>query len=92
MGKKRYLVLFLAFLVVMTLLTVFGKNGLLHVFRLKRELEKLTEVNQSVQLENATLLEEINYLRDHEGYLELQAHRQGLVKEGEIVFQLREDH
>ncbi len=91
MRKKKFLGLFLAFVLVMTLVTVFGESGLLHVFRLKRELEKLTEINQSIRLENEALREEITYLRNHEGYLEQQAHRQGLVKEGEIVFQFREE-
>lgn len=92
MRKKKYLVLLLAFVLVMTLVTVFGENGLLHVFRLKRELGKLSEINIAIRIENEDLLEEIKYLRNHEGYLELQAHRQGLVKEGEIVFQFREDY
>lgn len=88
---KKYLFLFLAFVLVMALVTVFGKNGLLHVLRLERKLKRLNETNQSIRLENAELLEEIDYLRNHEGYLELQAHRQGLVKDGEIVFQFKED-
>lgn len=91
MRRKRYLVFLLAFVLVMVLVTVFGENGLLHVYRLKREVEKLTEINQSIRLENADLMEEIKYLRNHEGYLELQAHKLGLVREGEIVFQFRGD-
>ncbi len=87
--KKRYVFLLLAFVLVMALVTVFGESGLLHVFRLKGELEKLIEVNQSLRLENADLMEEIEYLKNHNGYLELQAHRQGLVREGEIVFRFR---
>jgi cell division protein FtsB len=90
--NKRVLVILLAFALVMTLLTVFGENGLLHSLRLKRELERLGEANESIRLENADLLEDIEHLRDHEGYLELQAHRQGLVREGEIVFQFSKDH
>jgi len=87
--KKKYVFLLLAFVVVMTLVTVFGESGLLHVFRLKGDVEKLIEINQSLRLENAELMEEIEYLKNHEGYLELQAHRQGLVREGEIVFRFR---
>jgi len=87
--KKKYVFLLLAFVVVMALVTVFGESGLLHVFRLKGDVEKLIEINQSLRLENAELMEEIEYLKNHEGYLELQAHRQGLVREGEIVFRFR---
>jgi cell division protein FtsB len=89
MKRRKYLVLFLAFVLVMTALAVFGENGLFHAYTLKRDLEKLTEINQAIRLENADLLEEIEYLRNHAGYLEQQAHRQGLVKEGEIVFQFK---
>jgi cell division protein FtsB len=89
--KKRYVVLFLAFLLVMTLVAVFGENGLIQVFKLKRGLKRLTETNEALRRRNAALVEEINYLRNHRGYLELQAHKLGLVKEGEIVFQFKED-
>ncbi len=91
MRKKRYLALLFAFVAIMILVTVFGENGLLDVYSLKQQLERLTEINQSIRLENADLLEEIEFLRNHEGYLELQAHKQGLVKEDEIVFQFRSD-
>lgn len=87
--KKKYLVLFLALLLIITLVAVFGENGLVHLFRMKRELGKLTETNQALRRENAALREEISYLRNNEGYLELQAHKQGLVRKGEIVFQFQ---
>jgi len=85
--KRKYWVLLGAFVLGMSLVMVFGENGLLHAFRLKRELQKLVEMNRSIRVENTELLEEIDHLRDNTGYLELQAHKQGLVKEGEIVFQ-----
>ncbi len=91
MRKKRYLLLLVGFILAMALVTVFGENGLLHVFKLKRHLEKLTQTNEAVRFENAALMEEIEHLRSHEGYLELQAHKQGLVKDDEIVFQFKED-
>jgi cell division protein FtsB len=91
MRKKKYLFLLLAFVLVMAGVTVFGENGLFHVFRLKRELKKLNETNQLLRNENTDLLEEIEHLRFHKGYLEMEAHKQGLVKDGEIVFQFGED-
>ncbi len=89
--KKKVLFLSLALVVAMAIVTIFGENGLLHLYKLRRELKKLTTTNESLRLENEALLEEIEYLKNHEGYLELQAHRQGLVKDGEIVFQFKED-
>jgi cell division protein FtsB len=89
--KRKYVVLFLAFLLVMAFFTIFGENGLIHVFKLKQELKKLTEMNRSLGLENATLEEEIKFLKNHDGYLEREAHKLGLVREGEIIFQFRED-
>ncbi|NIQ37815.1 MAG: hypothetical protein GTN81_04405 [Proteobacteria bacterium] len=91
MKKKKFLLLFLAFSLIMVLVTIFGENGLLHVFRLKRDLGKLTETNQSLRRENATLLEEIEYLKNQDRYLEFKAHEQGLVKDGEEVFQFEGD-
>ena len=89
MRKKKYLMLLLAVVVGVTILMIFGENGLLHAFKLKRELDRLLVINRSIQSENTELVEEIEYLKNHKGYLELQAHEQGLVKEGEIVFQFK---
>jgi len=61
------------------------------MLKLKRGLKRLTETNETLRRRNAVLVEEINYLRNHGGYLELQAHKLGLVKKGEIVFQFKED-
>ena len=89
MRKKKYLIVLLAVVLGVTILMVFGENGLLHAFKLKRELHRLLVINQSIQSENMELMEEIEYLKNHKGYLELLAHRQGLVREGEIVFQFK---
>lgn len=91
MRKKKYMALLLAFALVMLFLAVFGENGLLHASKLKRNLDKLLDMNEAIREENAALVEEIGYLRSHDGYIEQQAHRQGLVKENEIVFQFNED-
>jgi cell division protein FtsB len=88
--KKRYMALLLAFALVMLCLAVFGENGLLHAFKLRRNLDKLLDMNEVIREENALLMEEIGYLRSHRGYIEQQAHRQGLVRENEIVFHFNE--
>jgi cell division protein FtsB len=91
MRKKTFWGVFGGFLFLMTLLMVFGQNGLLHVVRLKGELERLTNMNETMALKNALLREDINHLRNHEGYIEQKAHELGLVKENEIIFQFRGD-
>jgi len=89
--KKKYMAFLLAFALVMLCLTVFGEDGLLHALKLKKNLHRLMDINETIREENEALTEEIGYLRSHVGYIEQQAHRQGLVKEGEIVFQFKEN-
>jgi len=91
MATKKYLILLLAFILIMGIVTIFGENGLLHVHNLKRQLEKLSQTNESIRFENDDLREEIQNLREHKEYIELQAHKQGLVGEGEIIFQFKEN-
>ncbi|MBW2056310.1 MAG: septum formation initiator family protein [Deltaproteobacteria bacterium] len=91
MKKKIYAALFLVFFLIMSLLTIFGDNGLLRAFRLKGDLEKLTRTNASLRRENTALMEEIGYLRGDRRYLELQAHKQGLVRQGEIIFRFEKE-
>jgi len=72
----------------MGLLTFFGEKGLLHLFRLKRELTRIKEENQRVEGENQKLREEVKRLQQEKRYIEEIARKElGMVKEGEVIYQ-----
>lgn len=85
---RRILIPILLIVSVMIFFTVFGDKGLLQVYRLKRELKEIEQVNRELQQENERLRAEINNLRTNKKYIEELARRElGLVKKGEIVYQ-----
>jgi cell division protein FtsB len=70
---------------------VYGGAGLGRLGLLQRELVDLKARNQVTAAENARLREEVNALRHDLGAVERVAREElGLVKPGEIVFQIEE--
>lgn len=75
------------FLLAMMALTVWGDRGLLAMWRMQRELERLVREIEIVEQTNATLAHEVQRLRSDLGYIEKIAREElGLVRPGEIVF------
>jgi len=71
----------------LSLFTVFGERGLMHLWRLWGEKRKLEEGNFLLQRHNGLLRERIHRLRHDDLYLEKIAREDlGLVREGEVVY------
>ncbi|OGP92908.1 MAG: hypothetical protein A2156_10135 [Deltaproteobacteria bacterium RBG_16_48_10] len=86
--KKRSLVLLVLILfLVLGLLTFFGDKGILHLFRLQKELTRIKEDNHKIAEENRKLREEVKRLQYEKRYIEEIARKElGMVKEGEILY------
>jgi cell division protein FtsB len=70
---------------------VYGGAGLGRLKQLRRELAELRAQNQQTATENERLRDEVNGLRYDLGTIERVAREElGLVRRGEIVFQLEE--
>ena len=70
---------------------VYGGAGLGRLGQLKRELGDLTARNQVTTAENERLREEVRALRHDLGAVERVAREElGLVRSGEVVFQIEE--
>ena len=74
-------------LVTLSLFTIFGDRGLLHLWRLSGEKRKLDESNFRLQRANEALREQVYRLHHDDRYLEKIAREDlGLVRRGEFVY------
>ena len=88
MRKRVVLLLMLVFFLVLGLLTFWGDKGILHLFRLQKELVRIKEANRTVEEENRKLKEEVRRLQNEKRYIEEIARKElGMMKEGEILYQ-----
>jgi len=80
--------LVLIFLLILGILTFFGEKGILHLFRLQKEVARIKEKNVKLEEENQNLREEVKRLQSDKRYIEEIARKElGMVKEGEIIYQ-----
>ncbi len=72
----------------MLLFAVLGGRGIMQIYQLKEERNRIQESNARLQEENRKLAEKINRLRTNKEEVEKVAREElGLVKKGEIVYQ-----
>ncbi|MGE5851579.1 MAG: FtsB family cell division protein [Deltaproteobacteria bacterium] len=85
---QRWLIyLFSALIVLLALITVIGERGVLHLWRLRGEKNRLDEQNFRLQKENEALRQRIYRIRNDNAYLEKLAREElNLVRPGEIVY------
>ena len=80
-----FLVLFSVFV-----MALFGENGLVDLYRLKKEHAALIEANKAIARENKSYLDEINRLKTDLSYIESLARKDlGFVSKDEIIFQTK---
>lgn len=86
--SQRWVVFALLFLILtLSLFTIFGERGALHLWRLREDKRKLDENNFLLQKENETLRERTSRLHYDDRYLEKTAREElNLVRPGEIIY------
>ncbi len=83
-------VFFVAIVLTLAALLVFGQRGIAHLVTLQDQFSNLEAENQRMARENERLKHEIELLQDNLAYIEDIARKQlGLVKKGELVYQLQ---
>ncbi len=76
-----------ALIVVFSLVTIVGKHGALHLWRLRGEKDRLDEQNFRMQKENAILRQRVYRIRNDDAFLEKLAREElNLVRPGEVVY------
>ena len=79
--------LFGSLIIVVSLVTVVGERGAVHLWRLRGEKDRLDEQNYRLQKENAALRERIYRIRNDNAFLEKLAREElNLVRPGEVVY------
>ena len=79
--------LFGSLIILLMLVTVFGERGVLHLWRLYGEENRLDEQNYRLQKANAALRRRIYRIRNDDAYLEKLAREElNLVRPGDIVY------
>jgi cell division protein FtsB len=86
--QKKYLLFLGLFISGMLLFALFGSRGLVQIYRLKEERDRIQTGNVRLQEDNRKLGEQINRLRNDKDEVEKIAREErGMVKKGEIVYQ-----
>jgi cell division protein FtsB len=85
---KKYLLCLGALVGAMILFTVFGGRGLLQIYHLREERDRIHLANTRLQEENQRLTLQIDRLRHQKEEVGKIAREElGLVKKGEIIYQ-----
>jgi cell division protein FtsB len=78
---------FVLLLITLSLFSIFGDRGAIHLWRLEEEKKRLDERNFALQKENEGLRDRIHRLRYDDLYLEQVAREElGLVRPGEVIY------
>lgn len=77
-------------IILLSLVTIVGERGALHLWRLRGEKSRLDEQNFRLQLENKNLRERIFRIRNDDNYLEKLAREElNMVRPGEVVYRFQ---
>ena len=89
---KKYAILIVGFLVIALSVTIFANGGLLRIYYLYQQKERLERINLELKEKNRELAGEVESLKNNRVYLENLARQElGLVKEGDVVFQFEKE-
>jgi cell division protein FtsB len=79
-----------ALIVLLSLVTLMGERGALHLWRLRGEKNRLDEQNYRWQKENESLRQRVDKIRNDDDYLEKLAREElNMVRPGEIVYRFQ---
>jgi cell division protein FtsB len=87
LSERWPIYLFGSLILLLTLVTMVGERGALHLWRLRGEKNQLDEQNYRLQRENEALRQRISRLRNDDYYLEKVAREElNLVRPGDVVY------
>jgi len=79
-----------ALIILLSVVTVVGERGALHLWRLRGEKIRLDEQNYRLQKANDSLRQRIQHIRNDDDYLEKLAREElNMVRPGEVVYRFQ---
>jgi cell division protein FtsB len=79
-----------ALIVLLSLVTLVGERGALHLWRLRGEKHRLDEQNYRLQKENESLRQRVHRIGQDDDYLEKLAREElNMVRPGDIVYRFQ---
>ncbi len=85
--KSKYVIILLIFTVIVTLSTLFGERGLLHLYDLSKKRNSMVNYNNALKESNRDLKKKTELLKNDNHYIEKVARKElGMVGSGEIVY------
>jgi cell division protein FtsB len=88
--KRWPVYLIVSLIVLLSLVTIIGERGALHLWRLYGEKHRLDEQNYRLQKENESLRQRVERIRNDDEYLEKLAREElNMVRPGEIVYRFQ---
>ncbi len=88
LSSKKIIIFIVIFVCALLAFMVFGGRGLVQIYQLKAEKEKIRANNAVLREENQKLTEKIARLRHNKEEIEKIAREDlGLAKKGEIIYQ-----
>ncbi len=91
-SEKKLIVVLIFIAFAWMLIIIFGEKGFFSLHRMGLELREMKEVNERIREENKRLIRELYLLKNNKKYIEEIARKElGLIREGEIVYQFKEE-
>ncbi|MBM4332147.1 MAG: septum formation initiator family protein [Deltaproteobacteria bacterium] len=86
--RKQYLLFLGIFVSAMLFLAIFGGRGLMQIYHLKEEREKIKVANARLDEENQKLAHQVERMKNNkkEEVEKIAREELGLVKKGEIIY------
>jgi cell division protein FtsB len=86
--RKQYFIYLAVFISAMLVFSVFGSKGLMEIYNLKGEQEKIKMSNARLREENGKLAQQIERMKKNkkEEVEKIAREELGLVKKGEIIY------
>lgn len=90
-SNRRYLFVFILFVLAVSVFAVFGDKGILDAYRLKSELKQIHDYNTKLEGMNAELTEDISLLKNDNRYIAFIARKElGMIGRDEVLYKFEE--
>jgi cell division protein FtsB len=89
--RRKYILIFILFIVAVSVVAVFGDKGLVEAYGLKKERDSIIAQVGLLKQENILLEDEIDLLKNDKRYVEMVAREElGMIGKDEIIYMLRD--